>query len=67
MRKKFTLGIHFDVYSGRAVLLDISNGELVSSKVFEYPKKAGINQLPDGTSLGENCCQPRKRKTRRRI
>lgn len=56
MRKKFTLGIHFDVYSGRAVLLDISNGELVSSKVFEYPKKAGINQLPDGTSLGENCC-----------
>ena len=34
--KKYSIGVDFGTQSGRAVLVDVSNGEVISQAVKEY-------------------------------
>lgn len=54
MRKRYAIGIDFGILSGNVVLVDISNGEEVSSVIFEYTYKDMKKKLPDGTKLGDD-------------
>ncbi len=49
---KYTIGIDFGSLSGRALLLDITNGREVASSVFEYPHAVMYKELPTGEKLG---------------
>lgn len=44
--KKYTIGIDFGTESARAVLVDVSNGNLVSVAVYEYPHGVITDTLP---------------------
>ncbi|MFP4489221.1 MAG: ribulokinase [Bacteroidales bacterium] len=49
---KYVIGVDFGTLSGRAVLIDIENGNEVASSVFDYPHGVMDRHLPDGTKLG---------------
>lgn len=49
---KFSIGVDFGTLSGRAVLVDVSNGEEVAVAVHEYAHGVMDEKLPDGTLLG---------------
>lgn len=52
MGKKYSLGLDFGTQSGRAVLVDVSNGEVVSQATKMYTHGVMEEYLPDGTRLG---------------
>ena len=43
---KYSLGIDYGSESGRAVLLNLSNGEIVAEAVMEYPHGVIVDKLP---------------------
>jgi len=49
---KFSIGVDFGTLSGRAVLVDVVNGEEVAVAVHEYTHGVMDERLPDGTPLG---------------
>ncbi len=49
---KFSIGVDFGTLSGRAVLVDVVNGEEVAVAVHEYAHGVMDERLPDGTPLG---------------
>ena len=49
---KYSIGVDFGTLSGRAVLVDVANGEEVAVAVHEYAHGVMDERLPDGTSLG---------------
>jgi len=49
---KFSIGVDFGTLSGRAVIVNVENGEEVAVSVFEYPHGVMDEKLPGGTSLG---------------
>ena len=51
---KYTIGIDFGSLSGRAVLMDAENGNILDSSVYEYPHAVMNESLPDGTPLPLN-------------
>ena len=51
MSKKYTVGIDFGTLSARAVLADISSGEVLTDAVFEYPHGVMDTALPSGLPL----------------
>lgn len=51
--KKYTIGVDFGTLSGRAVLIDVANGQEVASAVKDYTHAVMDRFLPDGkTALG---------------
>lgn len=48
----YTIGIDYGSLSGRAVLVDVSNGQEIASAQLDYPHAIMDRQLPDGTKLG---------------
>lgn len=48
----YTIGVDYGTLSGRAVLVDTKNGEIIATSVLEYPHAVMDEQLPDGTKLG---------------
>ena len=51
MSRKYTIGIDFGTLSARAVLVDISSGEVITDAVYEYPHGVMDTSLPSGLSL----------------
>lgn len=51
--KKYTIGIDFGSLSARAVLMSVSDGEVVATKEFEYPHAILYSHMPNGKSLSE--------------
>ncbi|MBE0667707.1 MAG: ribulokinase, partial [Bacteroidales bacterium] len=49
---KYSIGVDFGTLSGRAVLVNVENGEEVAVSVFDYPHGVMDERLPDGTVLG---------------
>lgn len=49
--KKYSVGVDYGTQSGRAVLVDVSNGEVVAQAVKEYTHGVIDEFLPDGTKL----------------
>lgn len=47
---KYSIGVHFGALSVRAVLVDISGGEIAAQAEYVYPHKI-METLPDGTPL----------------
>lgn len=52
MNKKYAIGIDYGTQSGRAVLVDISDGEILAQSTMEYAHGVMEEYLPDGTKLG---------------
>ena len=52
--KKYSIGVDFGTQSGRAVLVDVSNGEVVSQAIKEYTHGVIDEVLPNGTKLGHD-------------
>jgi L-ribulokinase len=50
-REKFALGIDYGTESGRAAVVRVSNGELVSSVIIPYPDGVIDSRLPGGPKL----------------
>lgn len=46
-KKKYTIGIDFGTESARAVLVDVENGDLAASSVYQYPHGVITDNLPD--------------------
>jgi L-ribulokinase len=46
-QKKVTLGIDFGTESARAILVDVANGNLMGSVVYDYPHGVITESLPD--------------------
>lgn len=51
-KNTYTIGIDYGTLSGRAVLVNTRNGEMIASAVLEYPHSVMDSTLPDGTQLG---------------
>lgn len=51
MNRKYTIGIDFGTLSGRAVIVDVSTGDIVAQGVKYYTHAVMDKQLPDGTEL----------------
>lgn len=51
MKKRYTVGIDYGTLSGRAVLLDITNGTIVAESVCEYAHGVMDRNLPSGIPL----------------
>lgn len=49
---KYSIGVDFGTLSGRAVLVNVNNGEEVAVSVSEYTHGVMDEKLPDGTKLG---------------
>lgn len=49
--KKYSVGVDYGTQSGRAVLVDIENGDVIAQAVKEYTHGVMDEKLPDGTSL----------------
>jgi L-ribulokinase len=54
MSSKYTIGIDFGTESGRAVLVDVRDGNEVSNFVTPYKHRVIDETLPDGTKLGND-------------
>lgn len=52
MGKKYSIGVDYGTQSGRAVLVDARNGEVIAQAVKEYTHGVMDEYLPDGTKLG---------------
>ncbi|MGH7972931.1 MAG: ribulokinase, partial [Limisphaerales bacterium] len=50
-KDKFALGIDYGTESGRAAVVRVANGELVSSVIVPYPDGVIDSQLPGGPKL----------------
>ncbi|MGI6665711.1 MAG: ribulokinase [Christensenellaceae bacterium] len=50
----YTIGIDFGTLSGRAVLVDVSNGKEICSSTYEYPHAVMDETLPSGIKLGHD-------------
>ena len=48
MNKKYSIGVDFGSLSGRAVLVDVENGEELAVSVLAYPHAVMYEYLPDG-------------------
>ncbi|MCK9478345.1 MAG: hypothetical protein M0R40_02445 [Firmicutes bacterium] len=48
---KYAVGMDFGSLSGRAVLVDLSNGNEVATSVFDYPHGVMSESLPCGKTL----------------
>lgn len=51
MSKKYSIGIDYGTQSGRAVLVDVTDGTIVAQAVKEYTHGVMDEYLPDGTKL----------------
>lgn len=51
MEKKYAIGVDFGSLSGRAVLVDLTDGAEVASSVFDYPHAVMSETLPSGRRL----------------
>ncbi|MBP1754173.1 MAG: ribulokinase [Firmicutes bacterium] len=51
MSTKYTIGIDYGTQSGRAVLVNVSNGEILAQSTKEYTHGVMEEYLPDGTKL----------------
>ena len=49
---RYAIGVDFGSLSGRAVLVDVSDGREIASAQMDYPHAIMDRQLPDGTRLG---------------
>jgi L-ribulokinase len=49
---KYSIGVDFGSLSGRAVLVNVENGQEMASAVLDYPHGVMDECLPDGTKLG---------------
>ena len=49
---KYSIGIDYGTLSGRALLVDVGNGEEIATCVFEYPHAVMDTELPKGKKLG---------------
>lgn len=47
MKKKYAIGVDYGSLSGRAVLVDVANGEELAFSVFDYPHGVMSEHLPD--------------------
>ncbi|MHC1696089.1 MAG: ribulokinase [Eubacteriales bacterium] len=47
MNKKYVIGVDFGTLSGRAVVIDASNGDMVSQSVLDYPHAVMDEYIPD--------------------
>jgi L-ribulokinase len=52
LSKKYSIGVDYGTQSGRAVLVDVTTGEIVAQAVKEYTHGVMDEFLPDGTRLG---------------
>ena len=52
MKKKYSIGLDFGSLSGRAVLVDLTDGKEVAVSVLDYPHAVMSEQLPCGKRLG---------------
>lgn len=48
---KYTIGLDYGTLSGRAVLVDVSDGRALATAVYDYPHAVMTESLPDGTPL----------------
>lgn len=48
MSKKYTIGVDFGTLSGRAVVVDIANGDELAASAFDYPHAVMDEFMPDG-------------------
>ena len=51
---KYSIGVDFGTLSGRAVLVDVRNGEDLASSTYEYPHGVMDSVLPTGMKLGHD-------------
>lgn len=51
MAKKYAIGLDYGTLSGRAVLVDVENGDVVAQCTKVYPHGVMESELPDGTRL----------------
>jgi L-ribulokinase len=51
MSKKYSIGVDYGTQSGRAVLVDVSNGEVIAQSTKMYTHGVMEEFLPDGTRL----------------
>lgn len=51
MGKKYAIGVDYGTQSGRAVLVDVSNGEVIAQSVKVYTHGVMDEQLPSGVKL----------------
>jgi len=51
---KYAIGIDFGTLSGRAVLVDVSNGKEITDSTFEYTNAVMDEKLPSGVKLGHD-------------
>ena len=49
---KYTIGVDYGTQSGRAVLVDVSNGDVIAQATEIYTHGVMEEHLPDGTKLG---------------
>lgn len=54
MIHKYSIGVDYGTQSGRAVLVDVSNGEILAQSVKEYTHGVMDEYLPDQTKLGSD-------------
>lgn len=52
MNKKYSIGVDYGTQSGRAVLVDVTNGEVIAQSTKMYTHGVMDEVLPDGTKLG---------------
>ena len=48
---KYSIGVDFGTLSGRAVLVDVTNGDEIAQSVYNYSHGVMDERLPDGTEL----------------
>lgn len=54
MSKKYSIGVDYGTQSGRAVLVDVSNGDVIAQNTKMYTHGVMEEYLPDGTRLGSD-------------
>ncbi len=54
MSKKYSIGVDYGTQSGRAVLVDVLNGDVIAQATQTYTHGVMEEYLPDGTKLGND-------------